>query len=396
LGIKEMTRSNTVRLQENPAVSTTTHQCDQTDMNSSMQNKRMHHLDLARGLAITFVFFCHLAQVASYPYPFSSVQVWGQFGVQFFFVISAATMYLTFNPNKTARETWWPFLLRRTTRIFPLYIVGIFIYLCAAIIEQNIFGTESNLESYTPLNLIANILLLNNLIETAQNNVVPGGWSISAEFIFYLMFPFAMSSINSSPRNALLVVSALISLNFALQSTIPNTNHHFLYYHVFNQLPVFLLSLIYMRYLTKTSLLSSFQSLVMLPFVIYLLYLAYMIFDVSTAQGRSIPPLLCAVSFVVFLQFLQNTKSTSKVMEWLGQRSYSIYITHFLCIAQITPLAMKVFGVDSDSYVQISAFSISVTLLASIATNKFIEIPATQLLRRLQSQHAIKKCQDCE
>src|SRR5262249_49929991 len=94
-----------------------------------------------------------------------------------------------------------------------------------------------------------NALFVHGLVATANNTVVPGGWSIGAEMLFYAAFPalFAMARQAARPRRWILpvLVGSSIVLYVAAQATIHRStglfihNSSFLYFNIVNQFPAF-------------------------------------------------------------------------------------------------------------------------------------------------------------
>lgn len=356
-----------------------------------MTVERMHHLDLARGVAIILVFFCHMAQIAEFPFLIRSIEVWGQFGVQLFFVISATTMIINYDDNRELKDEWLQFLFRRTTRIFPLYVTGIIIYFLAAMAEEFVFRTESNYSSYTPINITLNILLINNLFASAQNVIVPGGWSISAEFIFYLIFPTIIFCIKAHQHAAIIIFFSSIFANIAFQLSYSQGGGHFLYYHILNQIPVFLLTILLAQHLNPPLIckitLTAARVLIAIPLAI----LAYALLDFSTTFGRMAPPLLCAAASISLLSALKENHFQNSIIEWLGRHSYSIYLTHFLCIFQFTPFLARIFDIPSTNWLAYTFIAATATIITSRITFVAIEIPATIFLRNCASRWLLAK-----
>jgi peptidoglycan/LPS O-acetylase OafA/YrhL len=110
-------------------------------------------VDLARTLAIFGVVLVHSTGIG-----------FGRWGVQLFFLISG---YLLADFRKY--ESSLSFLIRRALRLFPLYFLFLSYFYINEVISVDIY----------------NIFLLSNLYWT--NPQVPGGWSISSEWLFSLL-----------------------------------------------------------------------------------------------------------------------------------------------------------------------------------------------------------------
>lgn len=154
-----------------------------------MEIKKYQYIDILKGMAILGVIAVHSHQsipdlALAVKYTFN----YGQLGVQLFFMLSAITLCIS--SQKRHEQHWRYFYLRRFFRIAPLYYLGIVLYLLAGGFfycwSNGVFEIPSQ---YTLLNILANVTFLNGFYAPANNNIVPGGWSIATEMNFYLMFP---------------------------------------------------------------------------------------------------------------------------------------------------------------------------------------------------------------
>lgn len=94
-----------------------------------MAVKRLAYLDALRGFAILAVIFTHAAQIADVAGPLRTLSDLGGRGVQLFFVISAFTIFLTFDKAvATESAPVRNFFIRRLMRIVPVYWAGILLY----------------------------------------------------------------------------------------------------------------------------------------------------------------------------------------------------------------------------------------------------------------------------
>ncbi len=103
--------------------------------------------------------------------------------------------------------------------------------------------------------VLVNLLFVNGLCPFANNWVVPGGWTIGCEFLFYAMFPFLFFLARPDKR----VLAATVIVSFAATAAlfwIFKANHlesylgenRFLYFLISTQMPCFLLGMAYFFY----------------------------------------------------------------------------------------------------------------------------------------------------
>jgi len=161
-------------------------------------------IDAARGWAILLVIVSHVGGLfPELPWPLKKMTNFGWFGVQLFFVVSAYTLLASWYRDSRPRGTkTTDFLIRRFFRIAPMYYLGLVLYLVLRppgdrFSWEMLVTTMLFINAWTPEWLA---------VERGSWVVVPGGWSVSVEFTFYLLFPlFAL--LVSSLRRALLAVA---------------------------------------------------------------------------------------------------------------------------------------------------------------------------------------------
>lgn len=148
---------------------------------------RLEYIDALRGIAILMVIITHASSLVGLTGKVGWTFGIMAFGVQLFFVVSGFTIYLTF-ANSLEREYPNPvreFFIRRLARIVPVYWSGIILYTL-------VYGYASRgwLPGPETWHYPLHVMLLNIWHPAVQSSVVPGGWSISLEVMFYLAFPF--------------------------------------------------------------------------------------------------------------------------------------------------------------------------------------------------------------
>jgi peptidoglycan/LPS O-acetylase OafA/YrhL len=220
-------------------------------MNEIVKKQKFESIDMMRGIAILMVIAVHIYQRIQGDMLLGTFARYGQMGVQLFFIASAFTLCYSLDFGNSKNEPLRNFYIRRFFRIAPGYYAGIIIYFTINVLFQLINHPNLWSVNYSPVNISANFLFLNGIYPPANNNVVPGGWSIGTEMLFYVIFPFmfrAFKILQAKNKYAFVVlpiISLLFSVivQFILYKTIIKSkyfgNNSFFYYSILNQLPVF-------------------------------------------------------------------------------------------------------------------------------------------------------------
>lgn len=149
-----------------------------------------NYINSVRGIAILMVIMCHVA----YKFEIHNNNLewflgYGRMGVQLFFIASAYTLCLSTEQREGEKNAIKKFYLRRYFRIFPVYYFGILLYFLVRLYFND-------LKDFTFVNVTSNLLFLHGLAPSVNNSIVPGGWSIGIEMLFYSIFPFLFIFLN--------------------------------------------------------------------------------------------------------------------------------------------------------------------------------------------------------
>lgn len=172
----------------------------------------------------------------------------GRWGCQAFFVISGFTLSASWKRNKL---TVYEYIKRRFLKIAAYWYIAILFFQSYYILAENFAITPFTHITNKPFDVLLSVLMLNGISPTGFNSIVPGGWYIGTQWIFYLLFPvcvkiydkFEQKQWNSNflPLLALLVsflVQVFVAIRYGDASL--SALGTFLYYSWINQLPCFL------------------------------------------------------------------------------------------------------------------------------------------------------------
>jgi peptidoglycan/LPS O-acetylase OafA/YrhL len=361
------------------------------------QQQNSRAIDALRGYAILLVIGMHvLGHVPGLVWPAKRLLILGANGVQLFFIASAVTLLMSWN-----REQGLPlgprigrFLTHRFFRIAPLYFLAIVFYW----FFERTPATEFSLEK-----LLATLLFYNAwspyLIPTVGGwKTVPGGWSISVEFMFYLSFPLLALSVTTVRRAVAFVILAyavMVAASVYGQHLYPEitseAREHFLFFWPPNQLVVFAIGFLLYRAIKSATVQAWVQrSRLDAGGATAILGAALLLVQFHPGKDLSLiatllpQHLLLSVLFAAWALFLilrPNSLAASGIVVNVGKMSFSIYLIHFAALASMNALLAKVwpFGVTGAASIPYAAILLAVAALASYQvarlTYRFIEMP---------------------
>jgi peptidoglycan/LPS O-acetylase OafA/YrhL len=354
--------------------------------------EKLEYIDVLRAIAILMVIFVHNSQtVKGLSAQAKSISEYGQIGVQLFFVASAYT--LCFSQTKRIQEEHQlkSFFVRRFFRIAPLYYFAIAWYFLTDPVN-NILKIINVTPHYEFINVLANVFFLHGFVPFANNNIVPGGWSIGAEMAFYALFPtlfrlfsWAHSKWGMLPLYGLIIISILF--NTTVQVVIGRflsvelISDPFIYRNLINQLPVFLLGMtifFHHQYNHGLQVPIVAQSIIFAGLTLFL----ELLFDDKQPWILVTVTVCSGISFVVLLNILKELNYSNKMLEEIGKVSYSMYIFHFGFVWFLVPgLKMNLEGLVEPHLLLILSFIIAVasTFWVAKLSYKYIESPGILL-----------------
>lgn len=349
-------------------------------------NKKLDYIDAIRGLAILGVIVTHTAHFGTNHYPayLDALFASGAKGVQLFFIASAFTLFLSFKNRSTGElHPVRYFFIRRFFRIAPMYYLGILYYLW----QTGFWDTHSNEHIKAEL-IVSNIFFVHGIHPSWINNLVPGGWSISVEMMFYCLVPVLYKKITSLNK-AVIGLAGFIFFNLLLQiifkSFAPATEtwQGFLYFFLPNQMPVFMCGIIGYFLIARKD-----HRIKLLP----LLMLAIALTADAVFRDIRKNPLLPGFIFLLLLYLLSHYKSrllVNPAMAGLGKISFSSYLVHFAVLYGLIYAGLIDFVAGDDLFHSLLNFSIRLVLVLGLTSliaavfYRLVELPMQKLGKKL-------------
>lgn len=350
-----------------------------------MEPKKYEYIDSLRGIAVLMVLMVHVGNFFKVPtteyFPplLYDIIYGGRIGVQLFFIISAFTLMFSFERRNSEKNSLWNFYIRRFFRIAPMYYLAI-----VAITIYYIRLDNQNMEMIGSPWYVSNFLFLNTITPYWIKTIVPGGWSISVEFLFYMIFPLIASRIKNVNMSAIALCTSLIVATVFMYTTKDEFFFFQFDFHKLNfihQLPVFFMG-IFVYWLTKESY-TQVKNRTWFLFIVVLFLFTYM----NAPYYFFYTIIFCTLIFI--LQRKQYRLLCNKWFSKIGRLSFSMYIIHFfviimmnfLKIAHIIPVTNLFTSIINYILLYIVIFTFS--YIISYFTYKLVELPGQNLGRRL-------------
>lgn len=342
----------------------------------------VHGLRGAAALAI--VIFHTIAIVGTSP-PSSLAFAGNYFGysVHLFFVLSAFSLMYSTLPSRK-RDGWiQTYLIKRFFRIAPLFYFMVLVMIGWAYFFRS---PRPDLPE-----ILTNLTFTFGLVPPYTGGLVWGSWAIGVEVLFYVMFPVLLLVISGLRASLLFLVLATVAclsilniLHGQYLATVPRPRWDPSYF-AFGSNALFFafgITAFYLRTRVESSL-----SICRLTRLLGLVLLAGLLFGQLATWLRPYGR-LDLVAWGTAFGLLCVTESlrpsfamANKAMEYLGERSYSIYLVHppLLVLGKgnfegFRSAALPLLGPGATALAELVAAVILVLPVAEL-TYRFVEVP---------------------
>ena len=344
--------------------------------------KKIDYVDALRGLAVLGVILVHTNQYGSSNLPSVIGKIIGEGarGVQLFYIASAFTLFLSFKDRYTKEKL--PirnFFIRRFFRIAPMYYLGICYY-----IFQNGLGPRywlGNETQITALNILSNFTFLHGFNPYWIASLVPGGWSIAVEMMFYAILPFLFFKIkNINQAFYFFILSLFLKLFLHLIfSRMPLISSgmlwsEYLFIYLPSQLPIFSLGIILYFLVFENESMRNISGKAIL------LFSGILIAQLSIGTQLILPNhILFGIAFLMLAYGLSVFKFkllVNPLINYFGKISFSMYLVHFAVLHWLSKFNLVDFW-SNGTINFMSRFLLVVALTAIISSILYylIEVP---------------------
>lgn len=368
-----------------------------------IKSHRNLELDRLRAFALLMTVFIHYSRVF---FPWNIHQDYQSggtllnllqnswMGVDLFFVISGfiiSTMIVS-HIDYYARDVFQlanfvkNFFIKRFFRIYPLAITFfIFTLLCSIIFNKT--GNFSTPENTIEAGVSMFTYTFNYYFGSGKYHgfTLSPYWSLSVEEQFYLIFPFFLIFVKSYKSRIFLLASMLIVLTFIIR---PLSEDNIFYTQnrcdglIYGCLLYYLCNLEAFKSLFRTKIKTRFSSILIIAILIFIL-------GTITSIGfpnKVVIPIGCIISTLLVgiasleINIISFGKIFNAILDYLGSRSYSLYITHFpmFTLTQEIFYRLSLFyhwKIDETFFMPYTIVAISLTMCISELSYRFVEKP---------------------
>lgn len=338
--------------------------------------EKFDFIDALRGVAILGVILVHSSQFAP---PGNTIllniMAEGARGVQLFYIASAITLCMSWSTRSTIEL--YPvrnFIIRRFFRIAPMFYVAIIIYCIIGGLSKSYWAPNGIEWWFIPVT----VMFLHGFHPETITSIVPGGWSIAVEMMFYLLFPYLFTYISSIRKVTLLFFASiflyvinkiLAPIIFSYPPEIKYLESSFTYFNFFGQFPVLVIGII-CYYILRSKIVSRWN----LPIggLLFLISTYVFCYPVKWMPHH----IVSGVIFLLIALFLANWPIRLLVNQFtttIGKLSYSMYLNHFLVLIFLSKFRDPLIFSNPD-YRSLFHFFVTVFLTASISYITYVHI----------------------
>lgn len=285
-------------------------------MRDKIQN-RFIELDALRGIAALIVLISHYSWAYHHYFnilkPENLYFKYGDWGVQFFFIISGFVIFMTLEKVSSVKE----FILARFFRLYPIYWVCMFLTLIFLH-----FLPFPNWGPFSSFMILKNLTMLQGFMRTGHVDQVY--WSLCVEIAFYAIMGFVfyfkkMRQIELVCLIWLFLSLVVIYFDFPLKTYV-------VVLLILKNAPLFISGIMFYKIRNGTATVWN-HLLIMMSFVVFLLTLYT---DKIQADLDFIPFVLLSIVYLTFYYLVYNSSRILRnpVLLFFGSISYPLYLLH--------------------------------------------------------------------
>jgi peptidoglycan/LPS O-acetylase OafA/YrhL len=374
------------------------------------QQQKSRAIDALRGYAILLVIGLHvIGHVSALAWPAKRLLLLGYSGVQLFFIASSVTLLMSWSRGyeQPLGIRIGQFFTHRFFRIAPLYFLAIPYYW----FFEGMAPVDFKIERLFATLLFVNAWTPDLLPTTGGWKPVPGGWSISVEFMFYLLFPLLALTVTTMRRAMGFVLVAYgIMLVAAASGPALYANidaaarQNFLFFWPPNQLIVFSIGFLLYRCIKSEGIRDRIErsrinangatALLVAGLMVIQFYDAAVFPRLAVLFPQHMLLTILFAGWALFMILKPTALAASGAVVNVGKMSFSIYLIHFAALSVAGGLLARVWPFSTEGAASIVYACILLVMASVISyqlarlTYRFVEAP---FIRYGKSCHAFPR-----
>lgn len=307
--------------------------------------------------------------------------------VDFFFVLSGFVIAVTYGKAMANMSDYGRFLQRRGARLFPLHLAVLSIFVGLAFANKLGWLTANHREVLDFHALPANLLMLHAWGTVDHLSFNAGSWSISAEWLAYLLFPLLLllSRRCSLAANLAIVIGVIASLTLWRNATGMRAWYEATYdYGALRALPTFFLGVV------LAGLFEVLPRSLRCPWpIVHLIFLVAVVSLFVPLRVVTIG-LLALVVLLAAIAERGNAPSfvSSRLFGRLGDASYAIYMIHGVPAIPIVFVLRKFGALGTPLAAGAALATYFAVLIAACLIYRYFETPARRWISSLGTRDA--------
>lgn len=304
----------------------------------------LYNIQISRGIAALLVLVAH-ANLMVNPLLCHGVFLIGWSGLHFFFVLSGFIIFQAHSHQIGDPASFGPYIYKRIRRIYPIYWVYTLIVLAINVLLVKAFSRP--LVTWTamdPGTIIQSLSLWPTDMSAGAMPVIPVAWTLSYEMLFYAIFGITLLV---RPQLSALVVVLWLALIFGSMAGVIKTGSPVLTVAANPMNLEFMLGC-FAGYLVRKSGDSWSRPVIVAVLATGVMFLAlawvnahsnYALLGKSDAIQFGMAFFLIVLGLALLERYRTKDPGALKRMAvYVGDASYSIYLTHFILIVALIPL----------------------------------------------------------
>ncbi|NDI84631.1 acyltransferase family protein [Undibacterium crateris] len=302
---------------------------------------------------------------------------WGLHGVYIFFVLSGASLTLSYKAKFDNNFSIVEFILLRFIRLAPLLIL----------IELLMFLRGLFVDGFS-FNLIEKSLLTASMLFGLGNpggtSLILGGWSLGIEFVFYLLFPLMIALAFSVHWRVITIFFVLAQISF-VELTLHGVVNFKEIWVPYTQ-PLAFIAYFFLGILVGKFILLEKDKNQPWSFLIGVFFFIVLLFSSGISAVQTLTGIrgICLLALVVcivffFSRFNPVSPLLKRICIFFGDISYGTYLLH--------PIVYLI--VTKSQYVKktelVFFIVLTLTIFFALLVERFFELPVQKILKKYQS-----------